>query len=209
MTRQAQRRFLLHNQCSARRDSFRVALVKISDGCDAYAQSDPLFFHTSHSEGRAIRGTAVPGGTPTRTSTARRIIAAVVAGLSGWVAFAVYSQAERGNDVDAAARQLAAQNAVLQQQIADARTQISEAQDPAWLQEQARRIGYVLPGEKVYVLVTPGTTPLPLGGGVSVPPPTFSPSPSPTAADGAPPAPPAATTPTPTPYVFVIQQPSH
>ncbi len=150
-------------------------------------------------------------GTSTRPLTARRVVACVLAVLSGYIAYAVYSQAARGHDIDATAQALAAQNAVLQQHIADDHSEIAQAQTNGWLAEQARRLGYVLPGENVYVLVTPGAAALPPGGGVDARLPTLAtPAPTPTPAPTATVGPSAAPTPTPTPtpYSFSLPQPT-
>jgi hypothetical protein len=97
---------------------------------------------------------------------------------------------------------LSQQNGVLHQQITDRRREIVEAQTAAWLIEEARKLGYIFPGETIYVVTPPGTSPPP-GGGVNVPLPSFSlptptPSPSPS---------PASATATP-PQVLVIPTPS-
>ena len=70
------------------------------------------------------------------------------------------------------------QNSALQHQISDRQREIVEAQTAAWLEEEARKLGYVLPGEKIFVLTPPGQT-APASGGVNAPLPNFSPSPSP------------------------------
>ena len=81
------------------------------------------------------------------------------------------------------------QNSTLQQQIGDHQREIVEAQTVAWLEEEARKLGYVLPGEKVYVIAPPGQT-TPASGGVNVALPSFAlPTPTPTATPTALPTP--------------------
>ena len=116
-----------------------------------------------------------------------------------------------GHSVDAQLRSAQQQNQALQHQIDLRKAEIAQAQSTQWLEEQARKLGYVLPGEQIYVVTTPGAS-LPAGGGVSYGAlPTFNPSPSP----GATPAPTATPvggpTPgaTPTPYVFTLPTPAH
>lgn len=113
-------------------------------------------------------------------------------------------------------RALTTQNAALQQQITQRQQQIGETNNVAWLEEQARRLGFVFPGETVFIITTPGTG-LPPGGGVNAVLPSFAPpSPSPSASA---PASPGATSsapagaqptprPSPTPFVFVMPTPT-
>jgi hypothetical protein len=93
----------------------------------------------------------------------------------------------------------------LLQEISDRQREIVEAQTAAWLEEEARKLGYVLPGEKIFVLTPPGQ-PAPASGGVSAPLPTFSPiaSPSPSPSSHPSPSPSAQ----PTPAQFTISSPS-
>jgi TolA-binding protein len=118
----------------------------------------------------------------------------VVALVCGWIAFAIYSQAAQGRALDARVTQLRDQNSTLQQRIDQRRREIAEAQSQAWLEEQARKLGYVMPGEKVYVISSPGA-PAPAGGGVDAKLPKYSPTPSPTPVPTPKPAPATATTP--------------
>ncbi len=115
----------------------------------------------------------------------------------------MYGQAAKGRDIDATGQRLAVSNAALRQRIADASNEIAQAQNPAWLEEQARKIGYVKPGEKVYVLVTPGTTPLPAGGGVNANLPAYSASPNAATPVPAPQASASASA-APTPRIFTV-----
>lgn len=156
-------------------------------------------------EGTTIRHHDDPGSAQVRTLTARRVLALVVAVCSGWVAYAVYGQAVKGNDLEAQARRLTAQNSVLRAHIEDVQGQIAAAHDPAWLEQQARGNGYVKPGERIYVVVSPGTAAPAKGGGVNAAPPVYVPP-------GSTPAPPSASagpTPSPTPLVFVLPGPGH
>jgi len=103
------------------------------------------------------------------------------------VAFGIYSQAAQGSQLDAQVALLQQQNSTLQRQISDRQREIVEAQTAAWLEEEARKLGYVLPGEKIFVLTQPGQT-TPASGGVNAPLPSFSPSPSPRASPSASPS---------------------
>ena len=127
------------------------------------------------------------------------------------IAYAVVNEAAQGHAIDRTVRSLQAQNAALQQQIDERRTQIGEADDTAWLEEQARRLGFVFPGESLYIITTPGSA-LPATGGVNAALPTYSPAtPSPASSPGvaSPGASPGATAkPSPTPLVFVMPTPS-
>jgi hypothetical protein len=134
----------------------------------------------------------------------------LIAGVCGLVAFAVYGQVAQTRHLDAQVSALSAQNVALTQQISDREREIADAQTVAWLEQQARQLGYIFPGEQLYVIVPPGGA-HPSAGGVLVPIPTFRPlasptvKPSPTAKPTGSPSPspshsPAATpTPTPTP----------
>jgi cell division protein FtsB len=144
-----------------------------------------------------------------RPFTARRIIALVVAVACGWVAYALYGAAAQDRAAEARVTQLQAADAALQSQIAQRSQEIAEAQSSAWVEEQARKLGYHLPGEHVFVL-DPGGTSVPSSAGLNAVPPTFSPTPVPTPVPTPTPTPtlspptppatstPAATTPSPT-----------
>ncbi len=115
----------------------------------------------------------------------------------------MYSQAAEGGRIDSQVQQRQSQNASLQQSISDHQREIVEAQTIAWLEEEARKLGYVLPGEKVYVL-SPAGQPTPPPGGVNVALPSFaiptpapSPSPSPSVKPSGSPAPSASPSPAP------------
>ena len=120
------------------------------------------------------------GASAAQRSTARRLWLAIAAGFCGIVAFGIYSQAAQGGQLDAEVALLHQQNSALQQQISDRQREIVEAQTAAWLEEEARKLGYVLPGEKIFVLTQPGQA-APASGGVSAPLPSFSPVPTPRA----------------------------
>ena len=142
----------------------------------------------------------------------RRLVLAGLAALCGLLAYAVVNEAAQGHAIDATVRSLTAQNAALQQQIDERRTQIGEANDTAWLEEQARRLGFVFPGESVYILTAPGSS-VPATGGVNAALPTFSPTtPTPSVSPGASPSasasPGASPKASPTPLVFVMPTPS-
>jgi cell division protein FtsB len=125
----------------------------------------------------------------------------LIAGICGLVAFAVYGQVAQSRNLDAQVHALAAQNSSLIRQISDREREIADAQTVAWLEQEARQLGYVFPGEHLYVIVPPhpGT---PATGGVSVPVPTFLPPPSPT------PSPSAKPSPSPSPTAKPVTLPS-
>lgn len=159
-------------------------------------------------------------GAHLRAPSTRRLVAALIAAVSGWVAFAVYSEAASGQAQDRRVQALQGQNAMLRGQIDERQRELAVANDPAWLQEEARKLGYVLPGEHLYVITTPGAN-LPASGGVAVPQlPIYSPTPAPSApptASATTPAAVAAASPSaagaptsgPTPYQFSLPTPGH
>jgi hypothetical protein len=110
-------------------------------------------------------------------------------------------------------RSLSAQDSTLRQQIDQRTQQIGETNNVAWLEEQARRLGFVFPGETVFIITTPGAA-LPSSGGVNAVLPTYaaspsaSASPSATSSPGASPAASATPKPSPTPLVFVMPSPT-
>jgi cell division protein FtsB len=131
----------------------------------------------------------------------------LIAGICGLVAFAVYGQVAQTRHLDAQVAALAAANTSLTQQISDRELEIADAQTVAWLEEEARQMGYVFPGEKLYVIGPPGTAKASTGG-VSAPLPTFkvptpvpspTPKPSPSGSSSPSPSPTHSATPTPTP----------
>ncbi|TMD99951.1 MAG: hypothetical protein E6I76_01365 [Chloroflexi bacterium] len=79
--------------------------------------------------------------------------------------------------------------------------ELASASSGGWLEEEARRLGYVRPGDRIFVLATPGSK-LPSDGGVDPGPlpGAPSPNPNPNARPAAPaPAPTAAPQPAATP----------
>ncbi|MBV9100261.1 MAG: septum formation initiator family protein [Candidatus Dormibacteraeota bacterium] len=125
--------------------------------------------------------------------------------LCGVVAFGIYGQAAESHALDTRVATLTQQNAALQQAISDRQREIVEAQTAAWLVEEARKLGYVFPGEKVFVITPSGGAPP--SGGVNAPLPSFSPTPSPTPTPTATPSSPhpiiigsPSPSPTPTPH---------
>ena len=137
----------------------------------------------------------LPGPQRPRPFTARRILALVVAVACGWVAYALYGAAATDHAAQARVTQLQAANAALEAQISQRAQEVTEAQSSPWLEDQARKLGYHLPGEKVYVL-DPGAKSAPASGGLNAPPPTFSPTPVPTPTPPLPSLVPASPTPT-------------
>lgn len=131
--------------------------------------------------------------------------------VCGWVAYAVYAEMAAGHSVDSQLSAAQQRNQALQHQIDQRKAEIAQAQSTQWLEEQARKLGYVMPGEQVYVVATPGGA-LPSGGGVDYKNlPTFNPSPSPGSTPGPSPTPVGGPPPnaTPTPYVFTLPTPHH
>ncbi len=96
----------------------------------------------------------------------------LIAGICGLVAFAVYGQVAQSRNLDAQVSALTAQNSSLVLQISDRQREIADAQTVAWLEQEARQLGYIFPGEHLYVVVPPGAG-TPASGGVSVPVPVF------------------------------------
>lgn len=135
--------------------------------------------------------------------TLRRLAIVLIAGICGLVAFAVYGQVAQSRNLDAQVNALAAQNASLIRQISDREREIADAQTVAWLEQEARQLGYIFPGEHLYVIVPPHDG-LPASGGVSVPVPTFRPPPTPTSSPSAS----AKPSPTPTPTARPVTLPS-
>jgi hypothetical protein len=127
------------------------------------------------------------------------------------VAYAVYAEMAASHSLDGQLSAAQQQNDALRHQIDQRKAEIAQAQTREWLMEEARKLGYVVPGEQVYVVTSPGAS-LPPGGGIDLKTlPSFHPSPS----AGATPAP----TPTPiggptqgaspTPFVFSVPTPHH
>jgi Septum formation initiator len=138
------------------------------------------------------------------------LLAVSVAVAGSWVSYAVYSATAAGHALDGQVRALQSQNAALRQQVELRRRQLAAATSAGWLEEEARRLGYVRPGERIFVLATPGAK-LPAFGGVDPGPlPTAaSPTPRPMTApspSAAPPPPPGAPPPSPgpTPLQFTV-----
>src|SRR5207237_7304436 len=103
--------------------------------------------------------------------------------------------------LDSEVARVAAENARLQRNVAESHTEIVLAQTPAWLEEQARKLGYVLPGERIFVVTAPGAA-VPARGGVAAPLPSLAPTPSPT------PKPSPTPTSAPVPPIFQLPTPS-
>ena len=131
----------------------------------------------------------------------------LIAGICGLVAFAVYGQVAQSRNLDTQVAALTAQNNSLVQRISDRQREIADAQTVAWLEQEARQLGYIFPGEHLFVVVPRGAG-TPASGGVSVPVPVFkvpavaTPTPSPSAKPTPTPTPTAKalTIPTPTPH---------
>jgi cell division protein FtsB len=140
----------------------------------------------------------------------RRVLAAIIAVVCGWVAYAVYAEMAASHSLDSRLSAAQQQNDRLRHQIAQRQAEIAQAQTKEWLVEEARKLGYVLPGEKVFVLTTPGAA-LPPDGGLDLKGlPTFSSAPSsPGASPAATPQPLIGPAPgaSPTPFVLTVPGP--
>ena len=138
--------------------------------------------------------------------------AAVIAVVCGWVAYAVYAEMAASHSLDSRLSSAQQANDRLRHEIAQRQAEIAEAQTKEWLVEEARKLGYVMPGERVFVLTTPGAT-LPPDGGIDLKNlPSFSgASPSPGTSPGPTPRPVVGPTPggSPTPFVFTVPTPGH
>jgi hypothetical protein len=131
--------------------------------------------------------------------------------VCGWVAYAVYAEMAAGHSLDGRLTSAQLQNDRLRHQIDQRKAEIAQAQTREWLVEEARKLGYVLPGEQIYVLTSPGAH-LPAGGGIDLKTfPSFNPSPSPGASAAPTPTPVLGPTPggSPTPFVFTLPNPGH
>jgi hypothetical protein len=102
------------------------------------------------------------------------------------VSYAVYAATTAGHALDGRVRTLQKENAALRQQVDLRRRELASASSSGWLEEEARRLGFIRPGERMYVLATPGAK-VPAEGGVDPGPLPGAPSPTPRPA-GAPPA---------------------
>ena len=120
----------------------------------------------------------------------------LIAGICGLVAFAVYGQVAQTRHLDTQVSALAAQNSALTQQISDREREIADAQTVAWLEQEARQLGYIFPGEQLYVIVPPGAARASTGG-VSAAIPTYKAPPTPTPVPTATPKPSASPSPSP------------
>lgn len=134
-----------------------------------------------------------------------------VAATGAWVSYAVYAATTAGHALDGQVRTLQRENATLRTQVDLRRRELAAASSGGWLEEEARRLGYVRPGDRIFVLATPGAH-LPTTGGVDpgplpgapTPGPKGAPPPPPAAPAAAAPPPPQATPPAPTPMRFTV-----
>src|SRR4029077_10687712 len=105
----------------------------------------------------------------------RRIVAALSTLAVAWVSYAVYAETMAGHSADSRVQTLQKQNDALRAEIDQRRREISVAQSDSWLMQEARRLGYVLNGETVYVPVPSGKA-VPASGGIDPgPAPSFQP----------------------------------
>lgn len=148
-----------------------------------------------------------------RPLTPRRLLALIAALACGWAAYSLYGEAAQDRALAASVAQLQSANTTLQQQIAERSLEIEEAQGSAWVEEQARKLGFHLPGESIYVVVPSGRQG-PSSGGINAAPPTYSPTPVPTptpspgVATGSPGSTPDTGTPTPSPISITVPAPT-
>jgi hypothetical protein len=136
-----------------------------------------------------------------------------VAVIGAWVSYAVYAATTAGHALDGRVRTLQKENAGLRQQVDMRKRELASASSGGWLEEEARRLGYVRPGDRIFVLATPGAK-LPADGGVdpgvlpgaTTPPPRPPGAPPAPAAQSSAPAPAAApaSPPGPTPLQFTV-----
>lgn len=114
-----------------------------------------------------------------------------------------------GHSADSRVQTLQKQNDALRAEIDQRRREISVAQSDSWLMQEARRLGYVLSGETVYVPVPSGKA-VPASGGIDPgPAPNFQPpGATPTPAPSAAPVNPLQTSAAPTPYSFAVPTPT-
>jgi hypothetical protein len=130
------------------------------------------------------------------------------------VTYAVYAATTAGHALDGRVRTLQKENTALRQQVDLRRRELASASSSGWLEEEARRLGYIRPGDRLFVIATPGAR-VPAEGGVDpgplpgVPSPTprpagAPPAPAATAAAPAAPAAAAAPSPGPTPMQFTV-----
>jgi cell division protein FtsB len=139
----------------------------------------------------------------------RRVAAALTAAVVGWVGYAVYTATATGHSLDGRVQTLQQENATLQREIDQRKREVAAAQTTAWLEEEARRLGYVMPGESVFVITTPGAA-VPPDGGIDIQglprfyplsAPSASPTPQPSATGPTP-------VPAPTPFHFDLGTPT-
>jgi Septum formation initiator len=131
--------------------------------------------------------------------------------VGAWVSYAVYAATTAGHALDGRVRTLQRENAALRDQVDLRKRELASASSGGWLEEEARRLGYVRPGDRIYVLTTPGSK-LPPDGGVDPGPLPGAPTPAPRPAAPPPaaqtsPAPAPAATPAPagpTPLQFTV-----
>ena len=125
-----------------------------------------------------------------RTLTRRRLLAVAVAIIGAWVSYAVYAATTAGHALDGRVRALQKENATLRRQVDLRKRELTSASSGGWLEEEARRLGYVRPGDRIFVLASPGAK-LPPDGGVDPGPLPGAPSPAPRPAAAPPPAQPS------------------
>src|SRR5581483_6035130 len=77
---------------------------------------------------------------PLRRLSPRRLVAAAVAVVCGWVAYAVYAEMAAGHSLDSQLSAAQQRNAALQHQIDQRKAEIAQAQTKEWLEEQARKL---------------------------------------------------------------------
>lgn len=97
-----------------------------------------------------------------------KIATVLVALAAGLIAFAINGSMEKTLSLRHDIAHAEADNAALQQTIAEDKREIAAATTTTWVEEQARQLGFVFPGERVFLMVPRGTD-HPASGGVSAP----------------------------------------
>ena len=146
-----------------------------------------------------------------RSTPLRRILLAAITAVLTFVAYAVVSEFVSNRTIDAQVARLTAGNAKLSQSIADHKAELLASQTTPWLEDQARQLGFVFPGETIYVVDAAAS--LPPDGGLAIKSlPTYNPTPSPTPSGSATPSPSAdpaqGLSSSPTPQGFVLPTPA-
>ena len=118
----------------------------------------------------------------------RQVLIAATLVIVAWAIWVISSEASSGNLMGRKIAALSVQNAALSATIAADQRELSASGSTAWLEERARMLGFVAPGERVYIIgsgtsVTHGGVPIaPLPSWELQPGASPSPSPAPSSA---------------------------